>query len=99
MFKAEDFSAKTNSQVAQIILPLGEKVVKMICDLSDHPTVIELASVSEMSPLTIAERLFCSATGYTLANKPGITPPETEGHACCFMTGLGFEGVKINGKP
>jgi hypothetical protein len=96
MFKAEDFSAKTNSQVAKIILPLGDKVIKMICDLSEDQTVIELAAVSEMSPLTIAERLFCSATGYALSTRPGVTQPEKAGHASCFMTGLGYE-VEIHG--
>lgn len=96
IFDANKFNTKTNQQVGEIVLPLADQVIKMICDLSEHPTVIELATVSEMSPLTIAERLFCSATGYALSKRPGVTPPETAGHASCFMTGLGYE-VAIHG--
>ena len=98
MFKAEDFSAKTLDQVKDIIFPIGDEIIKKIVELSDDPKIIELDNVVEHSPLTIAERLYCSALGYALFSRPGVTPEDKMGHADCFMSGLGFEAL-TNGKP
>lgn len=94
-FKAEDFQRKTFDQVKQVVFPVGEEIVKKIVELANDPQVIELAAVVEHNPLTIAERLYCSAVGQALYNRPGVTVEDKLGYADCFMVALGFEGIHV----